>query len=387
MDISIYFSPIAKEDESFFADQIGGSISTFLENTDFPEWKEADLVLIGVNEERGSNQNKGCGDGPNHIRKQLNQLFFAGLPSIVDLGNILPGEDLKDTYFALSSSVETLIKAGKTVIVMGGSQDLTIPMYQGYEKTEQLVNLTSIDPRFDIGETSDESISSENYLSQILLHQPSFLFNYSNIAYQTYFGAPNILGLMDKLFFDKIRLGEVRGDIRKTEPILRNSDIVSFDVSAIQSADMGGCNRSTPNGLLPDETCQLTRYAGLSEKVSCFGVFEYNPSVDQQGRSALLVAQMIWYFIDGFVHRKNEVPTPSDRNYLKYRVPVTGTDEDVIFYKSLRTDRWWMLVPYPDSKSTRFRRLNMVPCSYSEYLVAGQDELPDLWVKTYRKFL
>ncbi len=387
MDISIYFSPIPKQEHNFFADQIGGGITSFEEGSDFPDWTDAELVLVGVNEERGSLHNKGCGDGPNHIRKQLKQLFFAGLPSIVDLGNILPGENLTDTYFALSSTVDALIKAGKTVVVMGGSQDLTIPLYQGYEKTEQLVNLTSIDSRFDIGEMSDEPINSENYLSQILLHQPSFLFNYSNIGYQTYFGAPNILGLMDKLFFDKIRLGEVRADIRKTEPILRNSDILSFDVSAIQSADMGACNRSTPNGLLPDETCQLTRYAGLSEKVSCFGVFEYNPSLDNQGRSALLVAQMIWYFIEGFVHRKNEVPSPSDRNYLKYRVPVTGADEDVIFYKSLRTDRWWMLVPYPDSKSSRFRRLNIVPCSYSEYQVAGQDELPDLWVKTYRKFL
>ncbi len=387
MDISIYFSPIPREEQNYLGDQIGGTISAFKEGGDFPNWEDADLILIGVNEDRGSVENKGCAEGPNEIRKQLNQLYFAGLPTVVDLGNILPGEELSDTYFALQSSIDTLIKEDKTVIVMGGSQDLTIPLYRGYEKTEQLVNLTSIDPKFDIGESTEEETNSENYLNQILLHQPSFLFNYSNIGHQTYFGAPSIIGLMDKLFFDKIRLGEVRGDIRKTEPILRNSDIVSFDVSAIQAADMQGCNRSTPNGLLPDETCQLTRYAGLSEKVSCFGVFEYNPHVDAQDRSALLVAQMIWYFMEGFVHRKNESPTPSDRNYLKYRVPVTGTDEDVIFYKSLRTDRWWMLVPYPDSKSSKFRRLNMVPCSYAEYQVAGQDELPDLWVKTYRKFL
>ncbi|MGB0391051.1 MAG: formimidoylglutamase [Salibacteraceae bacterium] len=387
MDISIYFSPIPKCETEYYQEQLGSLIGSYFENTDFPSWEEAEIVLIGVNEERGSPDNLGCANGPNEIRKQLNKLFFDGLPPTVDLGNILAGETIDDTYFAVQSTIDTLIKAGKVVVVLGGSQDLTIPLYKGYENSEQLVNLTTIDQQFDIGENTEDLVNTNNYLSQILLHQPSFLFNYANLGYQTYFGAPKIIGLMDKLFFDKVRLGEVRGGIRKAEPILRNSDILSFDVSSIQSADMGGCARSTPNGLLPDEACQLTRYAGLSEKISCFGVFEYNPAFDSQGRSALLVSQMIWYFLEGYVNRKNETPSPNDKNYLKYRVPVTGTDEDVVFYKSLRTDRWWMLVPYPETKSTRYRRLNMVPCSYQDYLIAGQDELPDLWVKTYRKFL
>jgi hypothetical protein len=249
------------------------------------------------------------------------------------------------------------------------------------------VNLTTIDHKFDIGQESTEEVNQNNFLNNILLHQPNFLFNYSNLAYQTYFVAPDMLGLMDKLFFDKIRLGELRRDIKLAEPILRNSDIVSIDVAAIQAADMQGCERATPNGLLPDEVCQLTRYAGLSEKVSTFGIFEYNPTLDNRGNSAILVAQMMYYFLEGVAQRKNERPNANDESYLKYRVPVTGADEDVVFYKSLRTDRWWMMVPYPDVKSNRFKRLNMVPCSYDEYLMAGKDELPDLWVKTFRKFL
>ena len=387
MDISIYFSPLPNKEVEFFKEQMGELMTSYIEGSDFPDWENADIVLIGVNEERGSINNSGCSDGANQIREQLSKLYFSGLPTTVDLGNILPGESISDTYYALQSCIDALVKKDKTVIVLGGSQDLTIPIYKGYENTEQLVNLATIDHQFDIGGTATEVVHSENYLGQILLHQPNFLFNYANLGYQTYFSSPNIIGLMDKLFFDKIRLGEIRRDVRRTEPLLRNSDIISIDVAAIQSADMRGCERSTPNGFLPDEICQLTRYAGLSEKVSCLGVFEYNPRLDDEGRSALLVAQMIWYFFEGYTHRKNEVPSPNDSNYLKYRVPVAGVDEDVVFYKSLRTDRWWMMVPYPGSKSTRYRRLNMVPCTYDDYLVAGQDELPELWVKTYRKFL
>ncbi len=387
MDISIYFSPISLPETTYYKEQVGGLITSHREPSGFPDWSEAELLIIGVREERGSVNNNGCGSGVDDIREKLYQLYFDKFPNTVDLGNILPGESIDDTYHAIQSIIDAVVKAGKTVIVLGGSQDLTIPIYRGYEKTEQLVNLTTIDHMFDIGSSSDSPVNSETYLSQILLHQPNFLFNYSNIGYQTYFSSPDIIGLMDNLFFDKMRLGEVRMDIREAEPIIRNSDIISFDVSSIQAADMRGCNRSTPNGLLPDEACQLTRYAGLSEKISSFGIFEYNPRLDDSGKSALLVAQMVWYFIEGFANRRQERPKPSDHKFLKYLVPVSGADEDVVFYKSLITDRWWMLVPYPDNKSVKYRRLNVVPCSYTDYLVAGQDELPDLWMKTYRKFL
>jgi len=387
MDISIYFAPTSLNKTDYFKEQIGGLITPFSNGADFPEWENAELVMFGVREERGSINNNGCGGGADKIREKLYELYFGRFPNTVDLGNILPGETIQDTYHAVQSIIGVLIKNGKTVIVIGGSQDLTISLYRGYEHTEQLVNLTTIDQMFDIGPSTESPVNSETYLSQILLHQPNFLFNYSNIGYQTYFTSPDIIGLMDNLFFDKMRLGEVRMNIRNAEPIIRNSDIVSFDVSSIQAADMKGSNRSTPNGLLPDEACQLTRYAGMSEKISCFGIFEYNPRKDEDGKSAILVAQMIWYFIEGFANRKKELPKSKDSHFLKYLVPVSGSDDDLVFYKSLITDRWWMLVPYPGDSSVKYRRLNMVPCSYDDYLVAGQDELPDLWMKTYRKFL
>jgi arginase family enzyme len=387
MDVSLFFSPIAVDTSSYYKEQIGGQMEVYTSSSGFPNWMDAQIVVFGVMEERGALNNSGCGEGPDKIREKLYNLFFDKLPKVVDLGNVLPGDTIQDTYHAVEIIVESAIKEGKTVVLIGGSQDITYPLYKGYEKTEQLVNLTTIDHMFDIGASTDSPVNSETYLSQILLHQPNFLFNYSNIAYQTYFSSPDILGLMDNLFFDKMRLGEVRQNIRNTEPILRNTDIFSFDVSAIQSADMQGSGRSTPNGLLPDEACQITRYAGISEKVSSFGVFEYNPKLDAGGKSATLVAQMIWYFFEGYQFRRKEVPQSSNHQFLKYLVPISGSDEDLVFYKSLHTDRWWMLVPYPENLSNRYRRLNLVPCSYTDYLVAGQDELPELWMKTYRKFL
>ena len=183
MDISIYFSPISHSQEDFYKEQLGGNVRCYSENDEFPDWELADIIFLGVKEERGSINNSGCGLGADRIREKLFKLFFDSAPNIIDLGNILPGETLNDTYYAVQSCLDTLIKSGKTVVILGGSQDLTIPIYKGYEKTEQLVNLTTIDHAFDIGEATDGPVNSETYLSQILLHQPSFLFNYATVSY------------------------------------------------------------------------------------------------------------------------------------------------------------------------------------------------------------
>src|SRR5690606_3752835 len=133
-------------------------------------------------------------------------------------------------------------------------------------------------------------------------------FNYSNIGYQTYFVNQESLRVMEKLFFDVHRVGEIAGDITKAEPVIRNANMLSFDISAIRSSDAFGNANAGPNGFFGGEACQLCRYAGMSDKLSSIGFYEFNPVYDQNGQTALLLAQMVWYFIDGFYHRKKDFP-------------------------------------------------------------------------------
>jgi arginase family enzyme len=356
------------------------------ENKSSFEWLPTDkIAILGVEEERGNPHNTGASLSPNQFRKYFYKLFKGvGFTDIVDLGNIKAGNTLADTYFAVSETVSNLIKKGVIPIIIGGTKDLTFANFQAYKTLEQTVNLTAIDSAFNIGDTT-APINSTNYLSKVVLHQPNFLFNFSNIGYQTYFVSQNEVGLIDQLFFDTYRLGFVRSDIRENEPIIRNADFVSFDISSIRQSEAPACAAATPNGLFGDEACQLARYAGLSDKLTSIGFYEVNPTLDFHGQTSHLLAQMVWYFMDGVFNRKKDFPACNKTEYVKYTVAMESHKDDIVFYKSEKSDRWFMDVPYPNATGSKYERHLLVPCSYLDYQVACNNELPDRWVQTFKK--
>lgn len=389
-DIELYFKPSAqqpekaeKEDDSR---RIGGQISAW-DGQSPPISDKTKIALFGVLEDRRAIDNDGCAKGPDAIRKQLFSLYREGLKDkIADLGNVERGESPEDTHYAVTRITGSLLRAGIIPVILGGSHDLTYASYAGFEDIESNVNLAIIDNRFDIAEFRDP-VDARNFLGKIILHEPNFLFNYSHIGQQAYLSDPEFMELMDKLHFDNYRLGMIKGQLIEIEPSIRNADYLSIDMAALRAADSPGCGNAGPNGIYGEDICQMCFYAGMSDKLSCLGIYEYNPKFDLQERSAELVAEMIWCFLDGFLHRKNDFPFTDKSNYVKYTVSVTSADSEIIFYKSLLSDRWWMEVPYPSNKSNRFHRQVVVPCSYSDYQLASKDELPDKWWQTYQKLL
>ncbi|MEK6615872.1 MAG: formimidoylglutamase [Bacteroidota bacterium] len=385
-DISQFLSPVNIEGVNSFPEKtLGISIRKFVDGKPFPELKGIHLAIIGVEEERRAVNNKGSGQSANAVRPYIYHLFKgSGNPRIVDLGNIKQGHAVKDSYFALTSVCHELIKNKIIPIVIGGGQDLTFPMYKAFDKIEPTINLVDVDSKFDIG-GPDSEFNSSAYLGKIILHQPNLLFNYSNIGYQTYFVQQKEIELFHKLYFDAYRLGEVQSSMEEVEPIVRHADLLSFDMSAIRMSDAPGNGNATPNGFYGEEACQITRYAGLSDKLSAIGFFEMNPTKDKRGQTAHLLAQMIWYFIEGYYKRYQDFPFRKKSDYLKYRVSIKENKNEIVFYKSKRSDRWWMEVPYPTQKKLKYERQCLVPCSYKDYLEATKEEVPDRWWQTYQK--
>jgi len=387
-----YFTPIEPAEfyphgEEEVHRRLGDLILAFSEPGSFPGLEEADLALIGVPEERHALNNEGCASGPDHIRKRLYALYPGSFnPRIIDLGNLKPGHSVKDTYFALTSNIAELLNANIIPVILGGSQDLTYANYQAYQNLGQIINIVSIDNMFDLGKSEGE-LNSQSWLSNIILHQPNYLFNFANIGYQTYFVDQEALKLMNNLFFDTYRLGIVRQDLEEVEPIVRNADLLSFDISSIRYSDAPGNNNATPNGFYGEEACQIIRYAGLSDKLTSIGFYEYNPRIDRNGQTAHLIAQMIWYFMEGFYSRPHDFPFRNEEDYVKYHVSISDHKEEITFYKSKKTDRWWMEIPLPAEQRMRYERHYMVPCSYKDYQQAGQDEIPDRWWMVYQKLM
>ncbi len=392
MDFSVYFDPITSFNhlppDNPNRERMGDSIRTYTIENGFPDLEDIDIAIIGVEEDRNAINNAGCGEAPDMVREKLYRLFTGDFNArIADLGNIKRGNRPDDTYYAVTTVVAELLGVKILPVIIGGGQEITYANYKAYENLGQIINIVSIDPEFDLGESEDEPFSSKSYLSRIILHHPNFLFNYTNIGYQTYFVDQDAIRLMKNLFFDAYRLGEVRANIQEVEPLIRNADLLTFDMSAIRYSDAPGNGNAGPNGFYGEEACQIIRYAGLSDKLTSIGFYELNPGFDQREQSSHLVAQMIWYFIDGFYKRKKELPYKDKENFVKYIVKIEGHKEDIIFYKSNKSDRWWMEVNCPVDVRMKYERHYLVPCSYKDYQTACENDIPDRWWQAYQKLM
>jgi len=391
MSLSDFFTPVnihqTGKNHDFLSSQLGSVVRIYQD--DFPDLEEIDIAIFGVLDDRRSVNNQGCAAAANAFRKKFYQLHQGDYTArIADIGDIQKGHSVSDTYVAIKTVVSELIKKGIVPIIIGGGQDLTYGQYTAYESLEQRVDLVVVDSAFDIQEdaTDNNETSSRSYLNKIMLHDPNYLFNFSNIGYQTYFVNRESLRVFDKLLFDVYRLGVFSGRIDQAEPVLRNADMISFDIGAIRSSDAFGNRNAGPNGFYGEEACQICRYAGMSDKLSSIGFYEFNPDLDQNGQTAILLSQMVWYFIDGFYGRKKDFPLQPKSAYIIYRTALVADEHEVVFIKSKKSDRWWMQVPYPNTKSVN-ERYHMVPCRYEDYQTAIDGELPDLWWKTYQKLI
>lgn len=344
---------------------------------DFPEIAKVDIAIVGVLENRGEDKTNDV--DLSYVRKQFYNLFPGNWSkTIADLGDILPGNSVEDTYFAVQKVVSRLLKDKIIPIIIGGSQDLTYALYRAYDDLEQMVNLVSIDNKFDFGK-EESSIPSESYLSKIIIEEPNNLFNYSNIGYQSYHNSQEEIDLVDKLFFDAYRLGEVCNTIAIAEPVFRDADLVSLDLSSVKSSDSGNFIDFQPNGFNGKEICTLSRYSGISDKVSLLGIFNHNNSKQE----AVLIAQIIWYFIEGIHYRSNEYPFGSKENYIKYTVPFEN--ENIVFFKSDKTERWWIEIPFFSNSHNKLKKNTLLPCTHDDYLAACNQEFPERWWKAQRK--
>ena len=390
MDISIFLEPVAEKcfSKAYRPGKktLGETINIYRNEDEFPNLEGVDLAIIGVKEERGTVDNKGCADGIDYIRKALYPLFnhWPQL-HIIDLGDVRIGKDVNDTYYAVNQVLTELMKYKIVPIIIGAGQDLTYTLYQVYEPTGKLINIAAVDPMFDIG-NDKEVLNSHSYLSHIILHQPNFLFNFTNIGYQSYYVDIENIELMKQLLFDAYRLGNIKQNIELTEPLIRNANLLSFDVSAIRAADAPGVKNASPNGFNGEEACRMTRYAGLSYKLSSIGFFEYNPHYDINSRTANLIAEMIWYFIEGFSNRQDDIPTMESTDFRRYNVQI-GDNQDVVFLCHKISGKWWMDMSFLQKADQRYERHHFIPCSKEDYDQAMRNELPDKWWQFYQKLM
>ncbi|WP_353778208.1 arginase family protein [Winogradskyella sp. 3972H.M.0a.05] len=347
-----------------------------------PDLDDVNIAIIGVREHRNDVNYIGSDIHFDAIRKAFYALFPGNwFTLIADLGDILPGASVEDTYFALKEAVTALLEKQIIPVIIGGSQDLTYSCYRAYDNVMPMVNVVNVDTNFDLGDSA-QPIKNNSYLGKIILEQPFNLFNYSTIGYQTFFNPQEEIDLMDRLYFEAYRLGEVSKDITIVEPVLRDANIVSVDLKSIRAAELGSRQKFSPNGLNGKEICAISRYAGISNKVSCFGIYEYKVSQEDEVTD-MLIAQMLWYFVEGVNCRVQDDEFKNENQYQKFNVIVE--DDDLIFYKSIKTGRWWIEIPFLPNVNNKLKKHTLLPCMHADYIDATNGTIPDRWYKAYKK--
>ena len=337
---------------------------------EIPDLTDIDIVIVGVNEFRGNGfiAQENSADA---IRKKFYELHYWHKEiSIADIGNIKSGASLADSYSAIAIVLKELFQVKKKVVIIGGSHDNTLAQYFAYKELNKIIDATVVDATIDL--RSESILRSENFLMEMLTSEPNMVRHYNHIGFQSYFVHPGMLETMDKLRFDCFRLGKVKEDLEEMEPVIRNSDLFSFDIAAIKNSDVPASTCS-PNGFTGEEACSLARFAGMSSSISSFGIYGFDAAKDVNNLSALQIAQMLWYFIDGKNRSLQESSLKEKQNFNEYHTAFA--EVDTVFMQSKRTGRWWMQLP--DKK--------MIACSYKDYLFASNNEIPERWLRAQER--
>ncbi|MEK9612421.1 MAG: formimidoylglutamase [Flavobacteriaceae bacterium] len=357
---------------------IGKNINIHTDSSGLPELMGLQVAIIGIEEQRNSFFANTQYD-VNDFRKEFYDLYPGNWNlKIADLGNLPNGEKVEDTYFALKEIALHLKQMNILPIFIGGSHDLVFPLYQVFQELKQLTNIVSVDCSFDFSQ-EEELISGRSYMSKIIMDKPNVLNNYTNIGFQSYYCAQEEKDLMERLFFDSIRLGQILEDVTLAEPILRDSDIIGMDMKSLSWQSIADPLHGNPNGIDSRTICALTRYSGISDRTSFLGVYEI-PSTPMMNQ---LLAQMIWYFLEGIQFRFNEYPVSLREGFLKYSVELSH--QTLVFYKSQKSQRWWMELTNDSHLDNKSKSSTLLACTQKDYEDAIHDVVPERWFKAIKR--
>lgn len=324
-------------------------------------------VLIGVDKAAA-----------NATRQELYQLaWHFGGNIFTDLGNLRK----TSTNFVLPLLRE-LQESQLFPILIGSNPTLASIQFQSFLQLRNQVSLAVLDERVSF--RLDKKRDASKYLNSIIQKRRESLFQLSLIGTQAHFTDPSLFDWLEAQNFTSYRLGAAREDLTQIEPIIRDADLLVLHLSALKCADAPGQIPATPSGFSLEEACQLCRYAGMSDKLRSFSICGFDSSSKKQlAVTAKSIAQLVFYFTEGFYQRFGDYPI-TNKGLTEYIVDGKGKGEKLTFWKSPNSGRWWLQVPIETGH--QYQRHRLIPCSYQDYIKATQHELPDRLWAAFRRF-
>lgn len=316
------------------------SITKFYDNTDI-DLSSFDVALLGTDEESSD-----------IIRKYFYELYRPENVKIIDLGNLQNNENLEKN---ISEIFQKLTKFDVKLIFIGNDERPNLPFLNYSQKKSQLFSFVNISSRIDFQDNLCFDFFEKNKSTFNKLYQ---------IGHQKYLVNPENIRKLEEIGFLIYRLSEIIADINEYEPVFREAEIVSLNISAVKAADAPACDNSSPNGFSANEICRLAFFAGLSDKIKFFNLFGLNLKFDLNNITAKLVAQIFWHFLDALSMKQSvENNTIDDYSVFYVKQFDNSYEKDLKFFHCKNTNRWWFAVTIDEVET-------LLPCSLKDYELA-----------------
>lgn len=334
--------------------------------SELPSLKNTQVAIIGIGEQE-----------TNAVRRAIYRMSFPfGKMQIADLGNLR-----KEDNSFLIPLLQELLEGKICPVVISRDEKFMQAQFKAHHAVLPFVSFVSVAE--DVAFHPKRSELKGYHLNPIL-DGKNQLFHFSAIGCQSHFVEEEVFLELEKRDFDCIRLGKAKANLPDIEPFIRDADLVSFHLDALKSPEAPGVADASPSGFFSEEACQITRYAGMSDKLTSIGFYGFRNELDTpQNQTAQTLAQLVWYFMDGFFNRKKDFPASMD-DLTEYIVDFKGHDYQLTFWKSNKTGRWWLQVPVKTKKKQQRHRL--IPCSYNDYLQTSKGELPNRLLNAFKRF-
>ncbi len=333
--------------------------------TEMPSLQAVRLAIVGIGDESAD-----------AVRRVLYRLSFPfGKLAAADLGNLRK----PDSAFVLPL-LQELMDSKICPIIIGNVPKLAQVQFKAHFACQPSVSLVAVDERVPFHPRLGEL--DGHYLNPVM-NGKTRPFHFGVVGCQSHFVDDETFQALESISADTVRLGKARANLFEIEPVMRDADMACFHLAALKSAEAPGVVNPSPSGFTCEEACQLSRYAGMNDKLTSIGFYGFEHDLDEYGRSAQVMSQLVWYFFDGFSNRKNDFPASMD-GLTEYIVDFKGHDHPFTFWKSNKTGRWWIQVPVKPKK--KHQRHRLIPCSYNDYLMASKGELPDRISTAFGRF-
>jgi len=296
-----------------------------------------------------------------NIRTALYQLSTNfSTQKIIDLGvvdqNLVPLVEL----------IDLLLLQNVFPIIISADNSAIEAQLKAYEQRADLLDLALFDSTIPYS-----LVSKPLLINRLMKYHPQLLFHLNCIGAQSYLIDKQAVDFLEDKYFEVHRLGKIQSRLEEIEPMVRNADLTAFSLASIRVADAPAQVYKNPNGLLAAEACKIMRYITMSDQLSSLCIHSFDPKASDQAQTTNMIAQLIWFAVEGFFARTQELPV--DKKELRaYVVDNKTLGVPIAFYKSSKSDRWWFEIP-----KALHTKHQLLACSYRDYQIACEGDLPD----------